>query len=161
MASGFVVAGLLSVCTLLWGISPADSAQTDLEAAEMRAEQALNGLFHYYWKPDPVHKRISFFFSCAQIGEIGTSNLKSCSCYNPASCVNCYRWWSAVALESVASYGIYMNTKNHSRVPGMFYAHSPYSADWNATELCTYIDDFLWYGIAYLRVYDWLGVSYV
>ena len=29
-----------------------------------------------------------------------------------------------------------MNTKNHSKVPAVFYSHSPYNADWNATA-CT------------------------
>lgn len=155
-----IAAGVLPALfiVLLTVTASSSSPNTPLEAAEWRAEQTLNGLFHYYWKRDPTHKEIKFFFACAQIGEVGTSKM-SCSCYNTTSCVNCYRWWSAVALESVASYGISMNTTNHSQVPDVFYQHSPYKADWNATESCTYIDDFLWYGIAYLRVYDWLGVS--
>ena len=131
-----------------------------IKEAELRAEQTLNGLFHYYWKQDHAHKKIKFFFACAQLGGVGTSNYGRCSCYNPSSCVNCYRWWGAVALESVASYGICMNTSEHSTVPETFHNHSPYNAEWNATALCTYIDDFLWYGMAYLRVYDWLGVSF-
>lgn len=130
-----------------------------LETSEIRAQQALNGLIDYYWKGDPNHKNVKFFFSCSQTGGLGTSNMGQCSCYNPGSCVNCFRWWNAVALESVATYGIYMNTTNHSTFPEMYYKHSPYNAEWNATELCTYIDDFLWYGLAYLRVYEWLGVS--
>lgn len=129
--------------------------------AEWRTEQTLKGLFHYFWKEDPSHKKIKFFFTCAQLGRIGSNRAGKCSCSNPSSCVNCYRWWSAVALESVATYGIYMNTTNHSTTPDTFYKHSPYNDDWNATSFCTYIDDFLWYGIAYLRVYDWLGVSLV
>lgn len=63
-----------------------------------------------------------------------------------------------MALESIATYGIYTNTKNYSKVADMIYAHSPYNANWNATATCTFIDDFSWYGIAYLRVYEWLKV---
>ena len=160
MATVLALASLLA--TLLCLVLPQNataSTKASIDAAELRATQTIEGLFSYYWKKDPTHRKISFFFSCAQIGDIGSSTVGHCSCYNPSSCVNCYRWWSAVALESVATYGIYMNIKNHSKVPAMFYSHSPYNADWNATASCTYVDDFLWYGIAYLRVYDWLGVS--
>lgn len=132
-----------------------------IKDAELRAEQTLNGLFDYYWKEDHSHKKIKFFFACSQLGGIGTGKTGQCSCYKPNACVNCYRWWGAVALESVAAYGIYMNTTNHSTVPDVFYKHSPYNDKWNATAFCTYIDDFLWYGMAYLKVYDWLGVSLI
>ena len=71
----------------------------------------------------------------------------------------CYRWWDAVALESVATHGIYRNTKNYSNIANTIFAHSPYNADWNATAVCTFIDDFSWYGLAYLRVYEWLKVK--
>lgn len=135
------------------------TASSDVLTAENRTALTLNGLFNYYWKTDPSHKKIQFFFVCAQIGEIGTSKAGQCSCVNPSSCVNCYRWWSAISLEAVATYGILMNTTNHSRLPEMFYDHSPYNADWDAATSCTFIDDFLWYGIAYLQVYEWLGVS--
>lgn len=155
MALAVLLALLFSVATA--GASPDLGAS--IKDAEQRAEQTLNGLFHYYWKQDPTHKKVKFFFACAQIGEVGTAKTGKCSCYDPNSCVNCYRWWSAVALESVAAYGVYMNTTNHSSVPDVFYKHSPYNAEWNAVTACTYIDDFLWYGIAYLKVYDWLGVS--
>lgn len=126
-------------------------------SAEFRAQQTINGLFNYYWKHDSTHKNVAFIFVCAQLGAAGTPG--KCTCANPKPCINCYRWWSAVALESVATYGIYVNTTNHSSMPNMIYTHSPYNADWNATAACTYIDDFTWYGIAYLRVYDWLKVS--
>lgn len=126
-------------------------------SAAYRADQTLQGLFDYYWKQDSIHKNIKFLFVCAQIGSIDSYG--TCTCVNPQSCVDCYRWWSAVALESVATYGIYRNTSNHSTVPDVIFSHSPYNADWNATAACTYIDDFTWYGIAYLRVYEWLNVS--
>ena len=126
-----------------------------------RTVATLNGIFNYYWKTDPNNKNVQFLFVCGQIGEIGTSNAGQCSCYEPKKCVNCYRWWTAILLESVASYGILMNTSNHSHVPDMIFNHSPYNAEWDPTTAysCTYIDDFLWYGIAYLRVYDWSNVS--
>ena len=126
-----------------------------------RAEQTLQGLFHYYWKNDPLKKQIEFFFVCGQIGGWGKTHSEfECSCNYPSSCVNCYRWWDAVALESVATYGIYTKSKNYSKIADTIFAHSPYNANWNATAKCTFIDDFSWYGIAYLRVYEWLKVLY-
>ena len=126
-----------------------------------RAEQALQGLFQYYWKNDPFRKQIEFFFVCGQIGGWGKARSEfECSCNHPSSCVNCYRWWDAVALESIATYGIYTNSKNYSKVADTIFAHSPYNAEWNATATCTFIDDFSWYGITYLRVYEWLKVCY-
>ena len=124
-----------------------------------RAEQTLQGLFQYYWQSDPLKKQIEFFFVCGQIAGWGKPHSEyECSCNHPNSCVNCYRWWDAVALESIATYGIYTNSKNYSEVADMIFAHSPYNANWNATAICTFIDDFSWYGIAYLRVYEWLQV---
>lgn len=126
--------------------------------ASVRVEQTLKGLFQYYWRSDPARKAIQFFFVCGQIGGGGSQELQSCSCINPKACVYCYRWWDAVALESIATYGIRTNTKNYSTIANTIYAHSPYNANWNATAACTFIDDFSWYGIAYLRVYEWLKV---
>lgn len=126
---------------------------------EYRAQQTLNGLMDYYWNHDLVTKNISFFFACGQIGGQGSpKDFTKCSCYYPESCLNCYRWWDAVAIESVATYGIYTNTSNNSDIAGSVFDHSPYNGDWPGTSF-TFIDDFAWYGIAYLRVYEWLNVS--
>ena len=137
------------------------STQAVDATAANRTVTTLNGVFNYYWKPDPYHKHIKFLFACGQIGEIGTGSPGQCSCYSPTKCVNCYRWWTAILVESVASYGILMNTTNHSDVPGIVFSHAPYNSDWvpGSTYSCSYIDDFLWYGIAYLRVFDWTNVS--
>lgn len=132
-------------------------SKANTSAALYRADQTLQGLFHYYWKQDSTYEDVRFFFVCAQIGT--SYNDGSCTCLDPHSCVDCYRWWTGVTLESVATYGIYRNTSNHSSVPEVIFSHSPYNADWNATAACTFIDDFAWYGIAYLRVYEWLNVS--
>ena len=128
--------------------------------ASTRVDQTLRGLFHYYWRNDPRKKHVQFFFACGQIGGGGTGSLGACSCLNPSACVYCYRWWDAVALESVATHGIYSKAKNYSKIASTIFAHSPYNANWNATITCTFIDDFSWYGIAYLRVYEWLKVNY-
>ena len=133
-----------------------DSTATD---AASRAQLTLNGLFHYYWKNDPKAKGIQFFFACGQIGGIGGQINGQCSCDNPPSCTNCYRWWDALAMESVATYGIYMKTKNNSDLASKIYPHSPYNQNFDGTDLCTYVDDFVWYAIAYLRFYEWLGVG--
>jgi len=127
-----------------------------------RTSVTLNGLFNYYWKADPYNKDIEFAFACGQVGGIGSTLESQCSCSVPEQCVNCYRWWTAVLMESTASYGILMNNTNHSNLPYMLFKHSPYSSDWAPAQFsgCTHIDDFLWYGIAYLRVYNWLKVSW-
>lgn len=126
---------------------------------QYRAQQTLNGLMDYYWSHDPTNKNISFFFVCGQIGAGGNSDWTKCSCASPDPCATCYRWWDAVAVESIATYGVYANTSNHSSIASTVFAYSPYNSDWNGLVSYTYIDDFAWYGIAYLRVYEWLNVS--
>ena len=126
--------------------------------ADVRAEQTMQGLFHYYWRWDPLIKNIGFFFSCGQVGGAGSQAQGQCSCENAASCTNCYRWWDAIAMESVATYGIYTKSKNNSKLADTIFAHSPYNANWPGETYCTFIDDFAWYGIAYLRIYEWLKV---
>lgn len=123
-----------------------------------RAQQTLNGLMDYYWDHDPVAKNISFFFACGQIGGQGSpKDWSKCSCYTPDKCLNCYRWWDAIAIESLATYGIYTNSSNHTDIPVSVFDHSPYNGDWDG-QSATFVDDFAWYGIAYLRVYEWLNV---
>ena len=127
-----------------------------------RVNQTLQGLFHYYWTSDPEAKTIKFFFACGQIGGGGSPyKWNKCSCYEPTACVNCYRWWDAVTLESVATHGIYTNSTEYSEIADIIFDHSPYNSKWDAhtTQSCTFIDDFTWYGIAYLRVYEWLKVK--
>jgi len=131
-------------------------------SSQQKAYLTLEGIFNYYWKEDPSAAQIKFLFVCGQIGGVGKLHEEStCTCDEPKSCVNCYRWFDAVTLETIATYGIYMNTKNHSDVPDIVFEHSPYNGNWNATAYCTFIDDFSWYGLAYLRVYEWLKVIIV
>ena len=136
-----------------------DEEEQSSTNASLRAELTLNGLFNYFWKMDPENKGIKFLFACGQLGYLGTGQSGKCSCYNADKCVNCYRWWTALLVESVATYGITTNTTKHSVVPDIIFKHSPYNSKWDPVVTCTYIDDFLWYAIAYLRVYDWLHVS--
>ena len=125
-----------------------------------RANETLQGLFRYYWAHDTYYKAVGFFFACGQVGGMGNGGnpWSQCLCYNQQACVNCYRWWDAVALESIANYGIYTKTKQYAQIADVIFAHSPYNAKWDASVYCTFVDDFTWYGIAYLRVYDWLKV---
>lgn len=149
---------LLFVCASSTLLCKSSASTPSVNAsAEFRAQQTLSGLFNYYWKHDTRHKNVEYIFVCGQLGLLASPS--TCTCQNPKVCVDCYRWWSAVALESIATYGIYTNSTNHSQVADIFFSHSPYNANWNATAACTYIDDFTWYGIAYLRVYEWLKVS--
>ena len=158
------IVGFLSLVATVVAISPVakdtnEALRSTSTDAYTRVDQTLNGLFHYFWRNDPTRKNIQFFFSCGQIGGGGTANDGTCSCDDPRVCLYCYRWWDAVALESVANYGIFTKTKNHSEIASIIFAHSPYNANWNATVTCTFVDDFSWYGIAYLRVYEWLKVQ--
>ena len=152
-----IVSVLALACVLPGGIffCSASSSPT----ASMRAQQTLHGLLEYYWSHDPAAKDVSFFFACGQIGAQGSpADWTKCSCYNQQSCLNCYRWWDAIAIESLATYGMYTNTTNHSSIPQSVFDHSPYNGDWSASAH-TFVDDFAWYGMAYLRVYEWLNVS--
>ena len=156
------MAVLLILVSFLLGSASLSSSADDVDVRSVhtdaitRAEQTLQGLFHYYWRSDPVnsHANIKFFFACGQVGGYDGQ----CSCGNPDSCIDCYRWYDAVALESLATYGIYTNSTNNSEVADIMFAHSPYNAKWNATASCIWIDDFSWYGLAYLRAYEWLKV---
>ena len=151
-----VVTTALLMCVLI--MSECKELSTTTDSGYSRAQQTLNGLVDYFWNHDPVAKNISFFFACGQIGGQGSpADWTKCSCNNQASCLNCYRWWDAVAMESLATYGIYTNTSNHSNIPALVFDHSPYNGEFSGYSY-TFIDDFAWYGIAYLRVYEWLNV---
>ena len=133
------------------------SSTEPLPSPLTRATDTLNGLFHYFWELDPLSKNIGFFFACGQIGGWGSpQKWTECSCNDPYACSDCYRWWDAVALESLADYGLLYNSTRNNTIADIFFAHSPYNADWYS---CTFVDDFIWYGIAYLKVYEWLKVS--
>ena len=155
MGLNTTIAVLLSVFLLF---APANSREVKFSDVATRVEQTLQGVFQYYWQHDPRAKNIGFFFTCGQIGGVGTSDWDKCSCNTRDACVDCYRWWGAVLLESVATHGIYTNTKTNASIADTIFDHSPYNAEWNATKYCTFMDDFSWYGIAYLRVYEWLKV---
>ena len=141
-------------------LAPCIVQTATLSEVTTRADETFRGFLHYYWRHDPSNKTIGFFFACGQVGGMGTPDVwNECGCYTPDRCTNCYRWWDAVALEAVANYGIYTKTKTYKYIPDAIFPHSPYNAKWNATSDCTFVDDFSWYGIAYLRVYEWLQVS--
>lgn len=127
---------------------------TNLSEVIERANQTLKGLFHYYWEHDASLNNVQFFFVCGQIGE----GSDGCYCSSEKPCLECYRWWDAVALESIATFGMLTNTTSYANTADIFFAYAPYNAQWNATVQPTFIDDFAWYAIAYLRVYEWLKV---
>ena len=62
-------------------------------------------------------------------------------------------------MESIANYGLLTRGQGGGLVdiPDMMFSHAPYNDRW-PSEDSTFIDDFAWYGIAYLRVYEWLKV---
>ena len=124
-----------------------------------RANLTIRGLFRYFWSGDPINKDAMFYFACGQIGGGGGNVWSKCGCATPATCITCYRWFDAVALETVAAYGVYTGSMEFADTPDNIFNHSPYNSRWNATTACTFMDDFTWYGMAYLRVYEWLKVS--
>ena len=150
----FLAAAVMHSHILKFG-SASELHQSAVAEANSRAEQTMQGLFYYYWRQDTQANQIKFFFACGQIGGAGGG----CSCEDPTSCTDCYRWWDAIAMESIATYGIYTNSTNYSTVADPIYAHAPYNANWDGSKYCTFIDDFAWYGIAYLRFYEWLKVN--
>ena len=155
--------GMESTCVaLVLILSIAMQGHSALPPAPERANMTVRGLFQYFWSQDPVYKNAWFFFACGQIGGGGGYQWTQCSCGSAAlyACVPCYRWFDAVALEAVATYGIYSGTKDYSESADHIYNHSPYNAKWNPIAACTFMDDFSWYGLAYLRVYEWLKVSF-
>ena len=102
------------------------------------------------------------------------SGPNTCQCetdYN-SSCLNCFRWWSAVSLESSVNYAIAANiqpphmspsyahfrsaatSSNASLGSRILHAaqsswdHAPYNAHWNATAHPVFVDDFVWCDLA-------------
>ena len=142
---------------LSWSTLAASEWVAPLPNATYRVEQTLGGLFSYYWQHDTNNDEAGFFFDCAQIGTVDEP--KHCTCQNPKSCTSCYRWWDAVALEAIANHGIYTNTKANASVADAFWTYSPYNQHWDGLCDYTYVGDFIWYSMAYLRVYEWLNVS--
>jgi hypothetical protein len=137
-----------------------------------RASATVDGLFTYYFRREPNRTLpAAFFFSCGQIGGSAPEHApplpaSQCQCESEDEfgCVNCYRWWSAVALEALASYAIAANLTSSDAGGARILAaaesmwrHAPYNAAWNATKHPTWVDDFAWYGLAYARMHDWTG----
>ena len=133
------------------------------------------------WPPG-ANTAATYLFVCGQIGGTGpagtTVQPDQCVCESdwPFGCTNCYRWWSAVAIEAMASYAIAKELEpppsQHAAAGApppsteaetilhaieSAWTHAPYNAFWNATEHGTWVDDFAWYGLAYMRAHDWTG----
>eukprot|EP00117_Sycon_ciliatum_P004163 scpid28281/ scgid8652/ len=121
--------------------------------------------------PPGSNTAAEFFFSCGQLGGLApfgkTGSSGRCQCESDwvFACTNCYRWWSAVGLEATVNYCITMSEKANStgtcglvtRAADSMWEHSPYNSQWDGGEFPVYVDDFTWYALAYLRVYDWTG----
>ena len=123
-----------------------------------RVEQVTDGLYSLWWMKNQTNTtggQPGFFFACGQIGGTGTSLWTQCVCDDPSQCQNCYRWWDATAVESLANRGLWLGDTQHADTARTLLAHAPYDARW--TGPCAYMDDFGWYLLAYTRVYTWLG----
>jgi hypothetical protein len=125
--------------------------------ARARVDETYGSLFDTWWMADEVNTtggQPGFFFACGQVGGTGTSQWNQCVCDAPNACANCYRWWDAIAIESVANRGIYLGDEQHADAARTLLAHSPYSDAWAGK--CPFMDDFAWYLLAYTRVFVWL-----
>ena len=112
-----------------------------------------------------------FFFSCGQMGGLApfgaSCSVDTCLCESDwaYSCTNCFRWFSALAMESSVNYCMELGrSPNSTGVCGQvhdaavsMWLHSPYNGYWDGGHHPVYVDDFAWYALAYLRVYAWTG----
>ena len=121
--------------------------------------------------PPGAYSAAQFYFSCGQMGGLApygqTTSVYTCLCESdwPYDCTNCYRWWSAVALEASINFCMAKGltpsatgicSKVHKTAESMW-THSPYNGYWDVKRKDVYVDDFSWYALAYLKVYDWTG----
>ena len=120
--------------------------------------------------PPGGNSAASYFFACGQVGGSAAPGVRvspsQCKCVSdwPSACENCYRWWSAVSLEAMVNYAILAKLPRQSEgyrqtlaAAESIFTQAPYNAAWNATAHPTWVDDFAWYGLAYMRVHEWTG----
>eukprot|EP00966_Prymnesium_polylepis_P287972 6651139-Prymnesium_polylepis.2 len=137
---------------LVLALAHVDAAPIDAA----RINHSIDGLFSLWWvhSTNKSKHQPGFFFSCGQIGATGTPDWHSCRC-DKYPCENCYRWWDALALESLANHGIWLGgtpVAQHEAAARTVLAHSPYAPSWGGK--CPYIDDFAWFLLAYIRIYE-------
>ena len=119
--------------------------------------------------PYGANTAANFFFSCGQIGGLApygkTITADKCLCESdwPSACTNCYRWWSAIALEAAVNFCLVTQNSSSSLCNDVasaaesMWIHSPYNAEWDAVKLPVYVDDFAWFALAYLKMFEWTG----
>ncbi|KAL1504220.1 hypothetical protein AB1Y20_010629 [Prymnesium parvum] len=120
--------------------------------------------------PSGAGSAASLFFACGQIGgsapPAAHAAASQCLCQSdwPFACENCYRWWSAVAAEASIDLALAAKLPPASAAGGRIAAlvesmwtHAPYNGRWDASARPTWVDDFAWYALAYLRMFDWTG----
>ena len=120
-----------------------------------RADAAFKGLQAYFFDD-----RGSIWKSCGQNGGLGHAPSSfECKCESGPFCKNCYRWWNAVAVQSLITWSQAMPSavpRNETiRLIETMRAHSPYTT--RADPAWGYIDDYLWYVLLWMDVYEWLG----
>lgn len=121
-----------------------------------RVDAAWGGLSAYFADPT-AH----FWKSCGQNGGNGAGvDPFNCACEAADSfCVNCYRWWMAVTVQSLVGLNQAVPghpTRNASLdLAAFFYDRSPFTA--RASPSWAYIDDYLWYVLMWLDLHAWTG----
>jgi hypothetical protein len=152
----------LTLAPVVFGGAVTTSAWSPTGGGQLqRVDQAFAGLQQYFFTTDT--RGASFWKACGQTGgNGGAQNHFECKCEaKGAFCINCIRWWMAVALQSLIS--LNQVTPGHASLNattsmlGSMRAHSPYTT--RAAPSWAYIDDYLWYVLMWLDSYRWLGVA--
>ena len=124
------------------------------EVPAARANATIAGLQRYYF-----NSTMGTYLCCGQTGGAGGAGSNfSCSCERTdmSDCLNCYRWWAAQGLQvfiEAEKLGIIDEATVHG-VAEKVLAHSPYEWRFGKTMPWAYIDDYAWYVLALLAVYD-------
>jgi len=124
-------------------------------AYQDRVSASWDGLQRYFF-----NETGGFWKSCGQTGGAGGAvDNFNCEC-EAGFCTNCYRWWMVPIVQSL----VQLNAAGHEQMRNAtlsltesMWALSPYTTrryvSW------AYIDDYLWFVLMWLDVYDWLGDS--
>ena len=130
------------------------AAQTAQQPADERINATIAGLQRYY-----LNATGNYYTCCGQTGGSGGAAPFGCACGRAdlANCLHCYRWWATQGLQAfieaerlgVIERGLVLSTAE------AMLAHSPYNKDFGSTMPWVYIDDYAWYVLVFLRMFEW------
>mmetsp|Transcript_98234 Transcript_98234/g.311634 ORF Transcript_98234/g.311634 Transcript_98234/m.311634 type:complete len:483 (-) Transcript_98234:9-1457(-) len=131
---------------------------SDAEVAQQRFNATFRGLEWYYWNASG-----GTWSCCGQNGGGGGVGRFGCACdrADGRDCLNCYRWWGAQVLQALVQQGSAQSAPDYlyALVSGLaetMLTQSPYNAAFGRGTSWAYVDDYLWYVLAFLSTYEWL-----